>query len=89
MGFYNRTPSTSVTSMVSFSFRWYIQSNPTNGYLIIDPLNLYNVIEVKSDGGSFMLHTIDVMKDTLLKTGYIDADEMHRNLRRFDHANKL
>ena len=60
-----------------------LQSNPTNGYLIVDATNASNSIEVKSDGGSFMLHTIDVMKDEMLKTGYIRTDVKQRNLRRF------
>ena len=60
-----------------------MQSNPTTGYLIVDVMNLNNSIEVKSDGGSFMLHTIDVMKDEGLKTGYIAANGKPRNIRRF------
>eukprot|EP00795_Rhopilema_esculentum_P016999 gene16998-8503_t len=60
-----------------------VLSNPTNGFFIIEPPESNYSVEVKSDGGPHMVHTIDWMHDAALKTGYIKTGPTFRNLRRY------
>eukprot|EP00112_Aurelia_sp_Birch-Aquarium-sp1_P009575 Seg2092.4 transcript_id=Seg2092.4/GoldUCD/mRNA.D3Y31 product="Atrial natriuretic peptide receptor 2" protein_id=Seg2092.4/GoldUCD/D3Y31 len=58
-------------------------SNPMKGYFIVESPNANTSIEIRSDGGSYMMYTVDWMKDERLKLGYIQLDKRHRNLRKY------
>lgn len=52
------------------------------GYFIVESPNANTSIEIRSDGGSYMMYTVDWMKDERLKLGYIQLDKRHQNLRK-------
>ena len=52
------------------------------GYFIVESPDAKTSIEIRSDGGSYMMYTVDWMKDERLKLGYIEWDKRRRNLRK-------
>ena len=52
------------------------------GYFIVESPDANTSIEIRSDGGSYMMYTVDWMKDERLKLGYIEWNKHRRNLRK-------